>query len=102
MALSIVIVVVGFFAKVAEAVFDGGYRAVDFHVDVGCLHFRGVEFEQSQLCVDAFVGIEDNHVGLEVGHRDRVAFGVGKLNKVNDLVNISLGVLREALTLNFT
>jgi len=31
-----------------------------------------------------------------------VAFGVGKWNKVDVLVNISLGVLREALTLNLT
>ncbi len=60
-----------------------------------------MKFEQSEFGVDALIGRECYHVGLEVGHRDRIAFGIGEGDKVNDLVYVAVFVLCESLSLYF-
>lgn len=65
-----------FGGEFSEAVFDcdGGVGGGKVYVDG--FHFGGVEFEESEFCVDSSSGVELEHVYFEIGHEQRIAFGV--------------------------
>lgn len=102
-SIIVLLIIIIFSAEFAQPVLNSDVRAVYVHIYLNSLHLRSMILHQTQLGIDALSRTQRHHVGIQIGHDERLPSSrVSERNEVYDVIYVPLLVLHEAFALYLT